>query len=193
MLVIAWSLDHARMFVLGCTELVISTDHKPLLGIFNNHCIISIVNQHISNLKQKTLRYHFTTQYNPGKWNRGAEACSRNPVDQPISCSNYTKPNNNDISASEKIEELTACTIQTIITKLFKNEQISSLHTEPANMITLEIIQNACHSDPQYHQLLNTMTTGFPDKRNDTLPIVKEYWKVCNRLSNFNGTMLMDN
>ena len=64
MLAVAWSLDHAQMFVLGCTELVISTDHKPPLGILNNHDINSIVNPHISNLKQKTLRYHFTTQPN---------------------------------------------------------------------------------------------------------------------------------
>ena len=25
-----WSLDHAQMFLLGCKELVISTDHKHL-------------------------------------------------------------------------------------------------------------------------------------------------------------------
>ena len=60
-------------------------------------------------------------------------------------------------------------------------------------MITLEIIQNVCHNDPQYQQLLNTVITGFPDKWNDTLPIVKEYWEVCNRLSNCNGVALMYN
>lgn len=176
MFAVAWSSDYDWMFVLGCTELVVSTDHKPLSGIFNNCGINSIVSPHISNLKQKTLRYHFTTQYNPGEWNRGADACSWNPVDQPIICSIYNKPSSNDISASEKIEQLTASTIQTTITKLFINEQISSLHhTEPTNMITLEIIQNVCHNDPQYQQLLNTVITGFPDKWNDTPPIVKEY------------------
>ena len=29
-----WALDNARMFVLGCRDLIVSTDHKPLLGIF---------------------------------------------------------------------------------------------------------------------------------------------------------------
>ena len=48
MLAVAWSLDHARMFVLGCTELVISTVHKHLLGILNNHDINSIENLRIS-------------------------------------------------------------------------------------------------------------------------------------------------
>ena len=60
-------------------------------------------------------------------------------------------------------------------------------------MITLEIIQNACHNDPQHQQLLNTITTRFPDKQNDTSPIVKEYWEVHNGLSNFNGIALIDN
>ena len=68
-----WSLDHAQMFVLGCKELVISTDHKHLLGILNIPDINPIVNTCISNLKHKTLRYHFATQYNPGKWKRGAD------------------------------------------------------------------------------------------------------------------------
>ena len=135
------------MFVLGCRELAISTDHKPLLRILNNHDINSVANPCISSLKQKTLRYHFTTQYNPGKWNRGADACSQNPVDQPMIHSICTK-RNSSISASGKVEEVIASTIQLPITKLFKNEQISSLHTEPRNMITLEIIQNACHNDP---------------------------------------------
>ena len=35
-LAFACSLENARMFVLGCKDLTIATDHKPLLGIFNN-------------------------------------------------------------------------------------------------------------------------------------------------------------
>ena len=108
------------MFVLGCTEIVISTDHKPLLGILNNCDINSIINRLISNLKQKTLRYHFTTQYNRDKWNRGTDTCSQNPVDESMIQSICTKPNSH-ICASEKIEELTAFTVQITITKLFEN------------------------------------------------------------------------
>ena len=32
------------------------------------------------NLKQRTLYYCFKIQYNPGKWHRGPDACSCNPV-----------------------------------------------------------------------------------------------------------------
>ena len=49
----AWSLNHARMFVLGCETLVTATDLKPFLGIFNNREWSSISNLRISKLKEK--------------------------------------------------------------------------------------------------------------------------------------------
>ena len=33
---LSWSLNHAKNFVLGCRDLIVVTDHKPLLGIFND-------------------------------------------------------------------------------------------------------------------------------------------------------------
>lgn len=108
------------------------------------------VNPCITTLKQKTLRYQFITKYNTGKWNRGADVCSQNLIAQHMICSICTEPNSNDISESEKIEELTAITVQTTIIKLYKNEQILAFHTEPKDMITFETVQNACHNDPPY-------------------------------------------
>ena len=40
----------------------------------------------------------------------------------------------------------------------------------------LEIIKNPCNNDPQYQQLLTTITARFQD--NDTPPIIEEYWEV---------------
>ena len=76
-LAVAWSLNHARMFVQGCETLIIATDHKPLLGIFNNRELSSISNTRISKLQEKTLAYNFKLQNNPGKWNQGANGFSR--------------------------------------------------------------------------------------------------------------------
>ena len=33
---VAWALKKARYFVLGCEKLIVSVDHKPLLGILGN-------------------------------------------------------------------------------------------------------------------------------------------------------------
>ena len=35
-LALMWSLKHSSMFTQRCTNLIISVDHKSLLGIFNN-------------------------------------------------------------------------------------------------------------------------------------------------------------
>ena len=53
-LAVTWGLEHAKMFVLGCENLIVSTDHKPLLSIFGDRDITSISNDQIHNLKEKT-------------------------------------------------------------------------------------------------------------------------------------------
>ena len=34
-LAVSWGLQHARLFTQGCPHLFVTTDHKPLLGLFN--------------------------------------------------------------------------------------------------------------------------------------------------------------
>ena len=35
-LAVSWALHHSRMYTLGCDNLLVAVDHKPLLGIFND-------------------------------------------------------------------------------------------------------------------------------------------------------------
>ena len=49
-LAVAWSLEHSRLFTLGCKNLIVSTDHRPLLGIFCDRDLGSITNPRISNM-----------------------------------------------------------------------------------------------------------------------------------------------
>ena len=60
---VAWLLENARMFVLRCQNLIITTDHKPFLGISDNRETSNIPNPCICWLREKTLRYTFTTTY----------------------------------------------------------------------------------------------------------------------------------
>ena len=79
-LAVSWSLEHSKMFILGCSNLIGSTDQRPLLSIFSNRELSNISNPRICNLKEKTMKNHFTFQYNPGRWHRGPVACSQNPA-----------------------------------------------------------------------------------------------------------------
>ena len=84
-LAVVWALDSARMFVLGCRDLIVSTDRKALLGIFRDRDLSSIPYDCISSLKEKTLCYQFPIQFCPGKWHQGPDTISRNPSVSTIS------------------------------------------------------------------------------------------------------------
>ena len=49
-LAVTWALNHAKNFIHGCQNLIVVTDHKPLLGIFNDRDLSSIPNPRISKL-----------------------------------------------------------------------------------------------------------------------------------------------
>ena len=81
-LAVAYALHQTRYYVLGCSELTIATDHKPLIRILNDRSLTEIQNRRLLNLKEKCLSYKFSVMHVPGKKNLGADAASRYPVTQ---------------------------------------------------------------------------------------------------------------
>ena len=177
-LAIAWSLEHSKMFVLGCDKLIISTDHKPLIGILQNRELSTIQNPRILNLKERTLPYHFTIQHNPGKWHRGPDAFSRNPVHNAEIHAHFTTPESSP--HCEMYEEQMNIQIQ------------SSIAAISEQLITIADLEQAAISDPEYMRLHHAVGTGFPKIRGGTEPDLRQYWSVRNRLSLFNNLVMMD-
>ncbi|MEL6802565.1 MAG: reverse transcriptase family protein, partial [Bacteroidota bacterium] len=81
-LAVAYALDHARHFVLGCKNLLIVVDHEPLLKILNDRSL-DISSNRLRNIKERTLRYRFTITHIPGAKNKAADAISRRPTGPP--------------------------------------------------------------------------------------------------------------
>ena len=79
-LAIAWGLEQTRYFTMGCENLVVVTDHKPLVKIFGDRTLDEIPNTRLFRLKQRTLPWHFHTAHMPGKTNHAADAASRYPA-----------------------------------------------------------------------------------------------------------------
>ena len=71
-LVVVDALHKARHFVLGCKDLIIATDHQPLLGLLND-----IGNPRLLSLKEKTLWFSFKVVYVPGRNHCGPDYMSR--------------------------------------------------------------------------------------------------------------------
>ncbi|KAG0718563.1 Retrovirus-related Pol polyprotein from transposon 17.6 [Chionoecetes opilio] len=79
-LAIAWCLKKARLFLLGCKNLTLVTDHKALTRIFGDKELKDIANPRILNLKEKTLMFTFRIKYLKGDTNCAADALSRYPI-----------------------------------------------------------------------------------------------------------------
>ena len=69
-------LHKTKHFVLGCDNLFVATDHKPLLGVFNKP-LEDIENPRLLSLVEKTLWFKFTPIHVPGRWNSGPDYMSR--------------------------------------------------------------------------------------------------------------------
>ena len=73
-LAVADALGKTRLFVLGCAELIVTVDHKPLLKILGDSTLDQISNTRLRNLKEKTLRYRFKIIHVPGAKHKAADA-----------------------------------------------------------------------------------------------------------------------
>ena len=76
----AWALHKTKHFTLGCKDLVLAVDHKPLLKILGDRELGEIDNPRILNFKEKTLRWSFKVVHVPGVLHKIADATSRSPV-----------------------------------------------------------------------------------------------------------------
>ena len=150
------------MFVFGCDKLTISTDHKPLLGILRDCDLAGIANTRISRLKQCTFPFRFGIQYNPGKWHRGPDAVSRNPVpDHGVHHLYITEDRDfND----EQYEEEMMTHLHAMLDMIAYPPLIASIN-DNCVLITLQEFESAAADDSEYAQLMHATTHRFPMSR----------------------------
>ena len=154
---IAWALEKSRIFVMGCPNIIVVTDHEPLKGLFGDRDLSKIQNPRLFRLKEKTLRYRFTIQHCPGKWHRASDAVSRNPTSVLKSLLDVlpAKPTQSDVTESDDMDDWVASTTTMAIFGANSNTALTSP----------DLIRTAGHSDPQYIKLIKTIQKGFPRTR----------------------------
>ena len=75
-----WGLEQTKYFTQSCDNLVVITDHKPLVKIFGDRTLDKIINTRLFRLKQRTLMLRFEVAHFAGVANQAADATSRHPV-----------------------------------------------------------------------------------------------------------------
>ena len=177
------ALRKTRHFVLGCTNLLIAVDHKPLLKIFKDRSLEDITNPRLLNLKEKTLQFKFEMVHVPGARHRAADAVSRNPTG---TSDELLLPD--DISASFSHDFLMA------IRSYQKEEsEICMQHNQPCNVIesiTFDDVRIATTSDPLMSRLIELIEDGFPDNKSSLHPNLKQYFQYKDHLTSLDGVIL---
>ena len=80
-LAVAVALHKTRHFVLGCPNLIVATDHLPLLGLLNDKELADVHNPRLLNLKEKTLWFRFKVIHVSGGMHCGPDYMSRQGQD----------------------------------------------------------------------------------------------------------------
>ncbi|KAK3704765.1 hypothetical protein QZH41_000934 [Actinostola sp. cb2023] len=188
------ALDKARFFVLGCSNLIIAVDHKPLLKIFGDRSLEDISNGRLRNLKEKTLRYRFRMIHIPGVQHKAADAVSRHPTGS-------TNPDllklTDDIAAIDLTlysimagtrcnePQLESCSHE--IDNQLTSSAVSALSTLA---ITWDRVKLATTSDEDLSQLASIIESGFPRSRHELPATLHEYFQFHEHLYTVDGVIL---
>ena len=68
---------------MGCDDLIVVVDHKPLTKILGDHALDEISNPRLFRIKQRTLPWIYEISWLPGKNNCFSDATSRRPHQSP--------------------------------------------------------------------------------------------------------------
>jgi len=178
-LAIAWSLEHTKYFTQGCDDLVIVTDHKPLVNFFSDRTLDQITNARLFSIKQRTLPWRFRVVYRPGTDNKFSDATSRNPAscgDEEIPCT--------DILAALMVDE-----------DKVNMDDIASLNNpndQNIRVVTWDLVKEETATD-ETMRLLSTMieSSSFPDSKCDLPVHLAPYWSIRNNLHVADGVVMM--
>ena len=193
-LAVVYALHQTRYYVLGCKDLIIATDHKPLLQILNDRSLTDITNRRLLNLKEKTLGYRFTVVHVPGRKNLGPDAASRHPAgvperlplpgeasdaDTPISCRDalpglYQRAEDIDMADDISTVSAATCALNAVV-----------------SVVTWDMIREATASDPVFVSLIKYLEAGFPDDCRELPTDLRPYHRFAASLCVVDGVILM--
>ena len=183
-LAVVFALEQSRMFVLGCPNLTLATDHKPLVPILNNRRLDLIKNPRLLNFKEKTMMYRFHAQHIPGPLNFAADATSRHPSEEAKSY------------------------MLTLLADAFENDDSSTAFSDPERLndamvnavrahddevVSWDQVKIAASKDEVCRFLCDAVEKGFPVKKAEAVECLRPYYKLKDELYTLEGVPFLNN
>ena len=197
-LAVAYALHQTRYYVLGCKDLLVATDHKPLLQILNNRSLTEIDNRRLLNLKEKTLGYRFSIIHVAGKKNLGPDAVSRYPAGTPDRLTLPGEPSEIDSL------DVTAVSCRETLASLCQHSEDEDIANDTAmvmeasqtlyavsNVVTWDMVRESTASDPTLVELMNHIISGFPTDCRELAVEHRPYYRYAASLCVVDGVVLL--
>ena len=102
-LAVVYGLHKCKYFLYH--DLVVATDHKPLINILNGRYLGDIVNKRLMKLKEKTLDFYFTIKHVPGNKHLSPDATSRYPVSEDMKLGSSDEPSAYSESTEKEVRQ----------------------------------------------------------------------------------------
>ncbi|XP_045122674.1 uncharacterized protein LOC123511117 [Portunus trituberculatus] len=164
-LAVAWCLRKARLFLLGCPNLVIATDHRPLVKLFGDRALKDIANPRLFRLKERTLQYKFTMRFLPGKNNAAADFLSRYPSAK---------------AAPDEVDE----DQDVAIAAAMSAAAVAALDLSGCTTIDEEMVLQVALEDPTYQSLVSRVCSGdWRPHKSQELACLRPFYSVRDRLA----------
>ena len=155
---------------MGCNNLLVIVDHKPLVKIFVDKGLDEIDNPRLFRMKRRTLMWKFEIEYQRGVKNPFADAMSRHPNKHSETAS-YEMMSTEDLLESSSIHSI-------------------GLEAETFFAITWDRVKSATKNDETSKVLIQQIENGFPKSKSEVPVKIANYWDFRDSLYVADGVVL---
>jgi hypothetical protein len=171
---------------MGCKNLHIQTDHRPLVKLFGDRTLDEINNRRLINFMEKAMAWQFAIHYVPGRSIPGPDATSRSPDGRTTNDTIIDETDWPDASTAlaaiqfiDEDDDMEACIVAAAR---------SSLPTMQA--VTWERVRDETSRDIYLLQLIDMAEQGFPDSPQSIPPQLMPYWRLRDDLYVVDGVLM---
>ena len=200
---VAWALEKYKHFTLGCPNLYIAVDQRPLLKVLGDRHLEDISNPRLLNLKEKTLRYRFELVHVPGAQHKSPDAASRHPtgkeehmeiasigleedrLSKVFLAGLRTQPDKEDSNMTLKVEQETLGTVLGMDTPISdKHKTLQEIGSMSSNkqVISWDRLESHSAGDAALSALVEIVNKGAPDHRETWLEKTREFYRARSEL-----------
>ena len=169
---ILYAILKCKFYLLGNRHFLVYSDHKPLICLMAKNLNL-IENSKLRRIREKLSEYNFTLVFQSGLTNHVADFLSRNPMW--------------DSSADQEIFSEFADSQPQI--RLLENKTPNSYTVDPL----IEDLKVAAKSDLAYQEVVAALLSGKTPLQTNRENASRQFKEVWDRLSIFNGLLVVDN